>query len=210
MVSGTPCASSQEIVVHLRSGSKDGALARGNLPADGLAHPPSSAGRTEIRPFAVDVTLVIAALAFAAGLSMTAASLAPLDHAADLALSPHAAQGSPEPATSREGVPGLTPSQASFRSVDRVGAGQSADFPPTARNGPAISPLFPRNGVTLWDRIRVSSKHDQRAFLLGTAIQLHTPAIAATPGPQFAPSAMLPASVGGQDFSEAPAGSRAD
>jgi hypothetical protein len=49
---------------------------------------------------------------------------------------------------------------------------------------PWASPLYPQNGVTVWDVIRVSSQRDHRAFLLGTAIQVHAPAMAATPGPQ--------------------------
>jgi hypothetical protein len=47
-----------------------------------------------------------------------------------------------------------------------------------------VSPLYPRNGVTLWDRVRVSTPGDHRAFLMGAAIQLHAPAVAATPGPR--------------------------
>ena len=47
---------------------------------------------------------------------------------------------------------------------------------------PWISPLYPQNGVTVWDRIRASSQRDRRAFLLGTAIQVHAPTVAATPG----------------------------
>lgn len=63
----------------------------------------------------------------------------------------------------------------------------AASLPPALLADPPISPLYPRNHVTLWDRIRVSSKRDVRAFLLGTAIQVHAPAIAATPGARFAP-----------------------
>jgi len=46
------------------------------------------------------------------------------------------------------------------------------------------SARYPRNSVTLWDRIRVSAPQDRRASLLGTAIQIHAPQAAATPGPQ--------------------------
>jgi hypothetical protein len=52
---------------------------------------------------------------------------------------------------------------------------------------PWVSPLYPQNGVTVWDRIRVSSQRDRRAFLLGTAIQIHAAATASTVpgGPRF-------------------------
>src|SRR5262245_6317836 len=62
--------------------------------------------------------------------------------------------------------------------------------------GPWLSPLYPRNGITLWDRIRVSSLQERRAFLLGTAIQLHTPATAATPGPTLEPRRVFPSKEG--------------
>jgi hypothetical protein len=50
------------------------------------------------------------------------------------------------------------------------------------------SKIHARNDFTLWDQIRVSSQLDRRAFLLGTAIQIHAPETAATPGPRDAPS----------------------
>lgn len=53
---------------------------------------------------------------------------------------------------------------------------------PWRRTQTPSSPLYPQNEVTLWDRIRVSSPRDRRAFLQGIAIQIHTPQIAATPG----------------------------
>ena len=40
----------------------------------------------------------------------------------------------------------------------------SADFSGVRATGPWISPLYPQNGVTVWDRIRVSSQRDCRAF----------------------------------------------
>jgi len=63
---------------------------------------------------------------------------------------------------------------------------RSAALPRVSAAGPWTSPLYPQNGVTLWDRIRVSSHRDRRAFLLGTAIRAHARATAATPGPRFA------------------------
>jgi hypothetical protein len=65
-------------------------------------------------------------------------------------------------------------------------------LPPVISIGPLKSPLYPQNGGTLWDRIRVSSKRDRRAFLLGSAIQIHAPAAAATPGPRFDPPPCCP------------------
>ena len=52
----------------------------------------------------------------------------------------------------------------------------------TNATGPWASPLYPQNGVMLWERIRVSAKQDRLAFLLGTAIQVHAPFAATTPG----------------------------
>lgn len=71
---------------------------------------------------------------------------------------------------------------------DRESEPVRAALPLGSSPGEWASPLYPKVGVTLWDRIRVSSPKDRRAFLLGTAIQVHAPAAAATPGPQFAPS----------------------
>jgi hypothetical protein len=75
------------------------------------------------------------------------------------------------------------------------------------------SPLYPQNGITLWDRFLVSAKSDRRAFLLGSASQLHArataamlhsqlglparygqPSIAATPGPPPISSSCCPLS----------------
>ena len=64
-----------------------------------------------------------------------------------------------------------------------TGMRAAAARPHVSAAGPWTSPLYPQNGVTLWDRVRVSSQKDQRAFLMGAAIQIHAPALAATPGP---------------------------
>ena len=56
-------------------------------------------------------------------------------------------------------------------------------LPPIRTTGPWASPLYPQNGITLWDRIRASSETDPQAFLIGAAIQVHAPQTAATPGP---------------------------
>jgi hypothetical protein len=50
---------------------------------------------------------------------------------------------------------------------------------PTIASGPWVSPLYPQNGVSLWDRIWLNPETDPWDFLLGTAIQLHAPATAA-------------------------------
>ncbi len=64
-----------------------------------------------------------------------------------------------------------------------------AEAPPSvSTTKTAKSPLYPQNGVTLWDRIRVSSQRDRQAFLFGAAIQIHAPETAATPGPRFDPA----------------------
>lgn len=89
-----------------------------------------------------------------------------------------------------EPAPGLQIADAS--NMQRI-ARRSLPLPPFPRHGapstsatdPWVSPLYPQNGVTLWDRVRVSTKRDRRAFLLGTAIQLHAPPMAATPGPRY-------------------------
>ena len=74
----------------------------------------------------------------------------------------------------------------------RIGATSAFAPIPSLPTGPPKSPLYPQNGVTLWDRIRVSSKRDRRAFLLGTAIQVHAPDYAATPGPRSDPQPCCP------------------
>ena len=76
------------------------------------------------------------------------------------------------------------PPPAQLRNV--AGALAPASFGGASATGPWTSPLYPQNGVTHWDRIRVSSQRDRRAYLLGTAIQAHARATAATPGPRFA------------------------
>jgi hypothetical protein len=41
-----------------------------------------------------------------------------------------------------------------------------AEHPRGSVAGPWVSPLYPQNGVTLWDRVRVSSQQDRAAVLL--------------------------------------------
>jgi hypothetical protein len=44
------------------------------------------------------------------------------------------------------------------------------------------SPLYPKIGRTLWDRVLVSSPQDHRVYLMGTSIQVHARAAAVTAG----------------------------
>lgn len=74
----------------------------------------------------------------------------------------------------------------------RIGAMTAFAPIPSVSTGEPKSPLYPQNGVTLWDRIRVSSQRDRQAFLLGTAIQVHAPDYAATPGPRSDPPPCCP------------------
>jgi hypothetical protein len=111
------------------------------------------------------------------------------------------AQGAPHPAPERALVRTAGDSTSLARSpiashhpeltraMPRSPGGQPAPspFPRVSADGPWVSPLYPQNDVTLWDRIRVSSSSDQRAFLLGTAIQVHAPQTAATPASRFVP-----------------------
>ena len=135
------------------------------------------------------LVLVVATLAMTLGLSSITVSLAPSAHvlgdpmqarpatviAHDEAL-PLGSSGFPDDgALPRAQPPSL------------IGGPAATALPPLNATGPWKSPLYPQNGVTLWDRIRVSSQRDRRAFLLGTAIQIHAAATASTvPGcPRF-------------------------
>jgi hypothetical protein len=79
--------------------------------------------------------------------------------------------------------PSLTRVQPRVMPVDRNGAPALTSLPPVSTTGPWKSPLYPQNGVTVWDRIRVSTQRDRRAFLLGTAIQIHAGAAGESPLP---------------------------
>lgn len=98
------------------------------------------------------------------------------------------------PSLERSTTEELAPLWQPARAAERRTSGDDPldDAPPAhvATGAPHswASPLYPQNGVTLWDRIRVSSKRDRRAYLLGTAIRIHAPATAAVPGPRQQPS----------------------
>lgn len=126
------------------------------------------------------LVLVACALACALGLAAVAAGLTP------------ATETPNDPVGSRRSVigGGVEPAKARPHNTDdaRVppfSLPTDAPAAPTqaSATGPWKSPLYPQNGVTLWDRIRSSSPQDERAYLTGTAIQLHAAQVAATPGP---------------------------
>lgn len=135
---------------------------------------------------AVDLRLLFGTVAMALGLALVTVSLTPsADALGDPALDSRrivlAGGAAPEPRTPASGddraEPLTTPMPLARAPVWAV-------VPRGSATGQWASPLYPQNGVTLWDRIRVSSKRDRRAFLLGTAIQIHDPATAATPSPR--------------------------
>ncbi|MGH2618522.1 MAG: hypothetical protein ACRDJC_25100 [Thermomicrobiales bacterium] len=135
-----------------------------------------------------DVLLVVGAMALALGLAAVSASLAPAaqepgNPAPDRPRVVMAAAGTPEVRSRVSGDEHFPPSPRLAELADEPGP---VPPPHVGAGGRPISPLYPKIGLTLWDRIRVSSRQDERAFLLGAAIQIHTPAIAATPGPQYA------------------------
>lgn len=123
------------------------------------------------------LVVVIGAVAMALGLALVTMSLLPRarfeaspGQGRALSMSDHTMASTGQPLA----MPGDLAEQSAMAALPTINA-----------TGPPKSPLYPQNGVTLWDRIRVSTKRDRRAFLLGTAIQIHAPATAATPGPRF-------------------------
>jgi hypothetical protein len=130
------------------------------------------------------VVLVVATLAMALGLGVVTASLTPsLEASGDPAQTrllvgfTHGASG---PEGSQRGA-GHDLSQPAPMVMGQGGTSSPAALPRVSAAGPWKSPLYPQNGVTLWDRIRVSTQRDGRAFLLGTAIQIHAGAAGASP-----------------------------
>jgi hypothetical protein len=129
------------------------------------------------------VVLVLATLAIGLGLgAITAGLTAPLP----------APEGSAQdrPLVAGEGALPMGHRSASADRVQPPGTPRDrwddptpTPVPPMSARGPWKSPLYPQNGVTLWDRIRVSAPRDRRAFLLGTGIQVHAGAAGASPLP---------------------------
>ena len=134
------------------------------------------------------LALVAASTAAALGLGAVTVSLLPSPGGADDApwarVPPIGAGGAAAAVWSREvGHDRAPPTTMPW---DQESEPVWAVLPRGSATGQWASPLYPKLGVPLWDRIRISSPKDRRAFLLGTAIQVHAPAAAATPGPQSA------------------------
>jgi hypothetical protein len=132
-------------------------------------------------PGFTSLVLVVATAAIGLGLATVAASLEP-----PAVWSPRDAAGRGQlkmpSRTAPEvhfGSPATAVTRASARHGHRFITSTGTEFPRVSAAGPWISPLYPQNGVTLWDRVRVSSQKDRRAFLMGAAIQIHAPALAA-------------------------------
>lgn len=144
---------------------------------------PLGAGYADAPLSVVDASLVVKVLAFSLGLALVAASLMPVDQPAYRSL-PMGHPDMPHRLVARPArFAGVVLTKPSASSTN-VAAARRSEFRSSDRGtGPLASPLFPQNGLLVWDSIRLSSKHDMRAFLLFTASQIHSPAIAATPGP---------------------------
>ena len=157
---------------------------------DESTQPRPSADRRPAGRGAVDPLLVFGTLALAVGLAAMTASLTLVpgerwDDASERQPKVVIQVGTPRPplhaasnAPARLAAPHGSP-------MDQAVAPAWAVLPDGHGSGQSASPLYPQNNVTLWDRLRVSSKRDRRAFLLATAIQLHAPEAAATPGPRI-------------------------
>jgi hypothetical protein len=145
---------------------------------------PISTDRQRTSSVAATLVLVFATVALTLGLGLMVASLSlPMEgtgHHASVLL--FFGDNHVVPGTMSTHTAGHTPTQSIAMSPGLSHAPTQRQFSPSSTTGPWRSPLYPQNGVTLWDRIRVASQVDRRAFLLGTAIQLHAPMTAATPG----------------------------
>jgi hypothetical protein len=132
------------------------------------------------------VVLVVVTLAMALGLGAVTASLTPSLRAGGDPAPTRLLVGFPSGARGPEGNlrgAGDALSQPAPMPMSERGAPSPAALPRVSATGPWKSPLYPQNGVTVWDRIRVSTQRDRRAFLLGTAIQIHAGAAGASPSP---------------------------
>ena len=135
------------------------------------------------------VVLVVATLTMGLGLGAMTASLAPSGEAPGNPAHNRAVVVTAGDGGLPRGSPGLRRDgdQPRAQPPDVIGPPAATALPPVSATGPWKSPLYPQNGVTLWDRIRVSSQRDRRAFLLGTAIQIHAAATASTIPDQDSP-----------------------
>jgi hypothetical protein len=129
------------------------------------------------------VVLVAATLATGVGGGAVATSLLPSLSALEVEAQDRPAVVIANGGMLAEGLRGMSPDRAQppMMPLDRSDDPSSTQLPPVCASGPWKSPLYPQNGVTLWDRIRVSSHGDRRAFLLGTAIQVHAGSAGASP-----------------------------
>jgi len=132
------------------------------------------------------VVLVVATLAMTLGLGTVTASLTPTretpgDPAPDRRFV-GLTSGTRGPERNLRGA-GHDLSQPAPMPMGQGGTPSLAPLPRVSATGPWKSPLYPQNGVTVWDRIRVSTQRDRRAFLLGSAIQIHAGAAGASPIP---------------------------
>src|SRR5688572_9104221 len=121
------------------------------------------------------VVLVVATLAIALGLGVVTASLTPSLEAMGNPAQTRSLVDLTHGASGREGSrrgAGDDLSQPVSMPMGEGGTPSPAALPRVSAAGPWKSPLYPQNGVTLWDRIRVSTQRDRRAFLFGTAIQI--------------------------------------
>jgi hypothetical protein len=131
------------------------------------------------------VVLVVATLAIGLGLGAVTTSLTASLQASGERAQDHSAVVMADGGMLAIGPDGVSPDhvQAPVMPSDLDGEPASTPLPHESASGPWKSPLYPQNGVTLWDRIRVSSHWDRRAFLLGTAIQIHAGAAGESPLP---------------------------
>jgi hypothetical protein len=125
--------------------------------------------------------LLFATVALALGLATVTAGIAPFgDEPRDLL--PHRPRGLDARAvavvvTNRVAGDGPTLPLTSGRGLPRasrpvaLGAGGTSHL--------STSPLFSQHERARWERLFVRARHDPRALLLATAIQVHAPAVAA-------------------------------
>jgi hypothetical protein len=131
-----------------------------------------------------DLMLIVASIALMVGLGAEMASLVPVAYETGM-MRPHhwrSARGRAVVAAMPNQDPGTRSTPSPVMAWDRAPGPDSKANRLHSSAGPWRSPLYPQNGVTLWDRIRVSALQDRQAFLLGMAIQLHAPEAATTPG----------------------------
>ena len=128
------------------------------------------------------IVLVFTSLTIALGLGAITTSLVPTTEAPGAPMQDRPVAVIASDGAWEKGRPGLRHdvAQSPVSRLDLTRAPAVTALPAVNSTGPWKSPLYPQNGVTLWDRIRVSSRKDRRAYLLGSAIQVHARATAAS------------------------------